>query len=192
MTTELSIGLDTLTDRLYVRSLKEKDLGDVQELYSDPQVMKLYHDGAQKSLSFIARRVDTWLKRWQEGDPWSAYAVFDRSENIFIGLVVMGHGDKPGESEMTCTFKPSAWNQGYGKELAQQVSFFVKLWKDYPIGGECVHTLRATAHEKNTASNILIKKYLGMPLKETKELYGAKRHVYELSVGDKAKEEKKS
>jgi [ribosomal protein S5]-alanine N-acetyltransferase len=177
------------TPRLHMRSVQpiEADYRRYAKLYGDPEVMAKYAAGQTKSKEEITARIrDLWAKRWRENDPYSGLAVFKKDDHAFIGHVVLGHGDAPGESEIAYLFHKQFWNQGYGTEAVRA------LVKDYApetvrqgylMDGKPLTRIGATTRPDNPASVRILEK-IGMHLVGKEEKYGALRHCYALDLKD--------
>src|ERR1700722_8586306 len=112
------------TDRLHLRSIEPtEDYYDAYfSLFGDPAVMEKYATGQTKTKEEIQSRIDnSWVKRWRENDPYSALAIFTRDTGEFIGHIVLGHGDDPGQSEIAFLLLKRYWDHGYGTEAVMAV-----------------------------------------------------------------------
>jgi ribosomal-protein-alanine N-acetyltransferase len=182
-----SLTVKIHTERLHMRSVEpsEKDCSSYAALFGDPEVMGKYATGQTKTPEEIQTRIkDTWVKRWQQGDPYSALAVFKDDTDEFIGHVVIGHGDEAGQSELAYLFKKDHWNKGYGTEAVTAVV------KEYaPATVEEGHTLDGTPLEKITATarpdnpaSVKILEKLGMHKTGEDNKFGALRHHYSIHL----------
>ena len=66
-----------------------------------------------------------WVKRWNSGVPFSALVIRSRSENHFIGYVVMGFGGESESSEIAYAIREEMWNKGFGYESVGAVTLFL-------------------------------------------------------------------
>lgn len=109
------------TQRLLIRSLEPRDLPAMIALLGDPVVMEKYATGTIRSPEQATARFQTLHSRWQTIDPYSGFAITLIDENLspqeypFLGLIVLGYGDEPGQSELAFLLHEQYWNQGYGK-----------------------------------------------------------------------------
>lgn len=94
------------TSRLLIRSVTEKDQSNFESVYSNPIVMNTYATGETKDSAYVQKRIATWVDRWNKGDPFSGFAVYEKESEEFMGLIVLGHGDAPGQSEIAFMFLP--------------------------------------------------------------------------------------
>lgn len=177
-------GLDVTieTDRLKIRSIRpDPDTYDnYASLFGNAKVMEKYANGQTKTREQIQERIDKiWAKRWKEKDPYSGLAVFHKNGQ-FIGHVILGHGDAPGEAEIAYLFVPSAWKQHYGSEaVAALVNQYAPatIANGYLLEGKPLTKITATARPDNPASVRILEK-LGMHFDKKDEKYGAIRHYY--------------
>lgn len=177
------------TERLHIRSVTPDDLDSYVKLYGDPDVMKSFADGKTKTKAEVEPRLALWCSRWKEGDPFSALAVETRDKAEFIGHIILGHGENPGESEMAYLFVKDAWGRKFGTEAVQAVTTdYVDairsrefLLNRFHLDRKPLTTLCATARVDNVASNRILEG-IGMWPKKTDEKYGAQRHHYTLDV----------
>lgn len=181
----LSVEIETA--RLFMRSVQdtEKDIQLYASLYGNPEVMKMYATGEIKDKAYVAERIKTvWADRWHKHDPYSAFVIFTKDRQQFLGSIVLGHGDHPGESEVVGMGNPDFWNHGYGSEAAEAV---VKEYapatvkEGYALEGETLKRVVATCRTDNVGSERVLQK-LGMQWVKQEEKYGAMRQVYSLEL----------
>ena len=186
---ELTVTIDTKS--LHMRSIddSEADLNSYAGLFGDKDVVEKYADGKTKTKEEIGKRInDSWVKRWKENDPYSALAVFTKQteefSDEFVGHVVVGYGDKPGQSEMAYLFHKNYWNKGFG---TQAVTALVKDYapalkeKGYLLEGEVLTEIQATTRTDNTYS-VRILENLGMEKIDENEKFGGMRYIYSIKV----------
>jgi RimJ/RimL family protein N-acetyltransferase len=191
------------TDRLFVRAIQTEDTPNYQRVWSDKETMLKYSDNegqikalgeekwAENQQAAIAKRIDLLVKRWKEKDPFSAFAVFKKDTDEFVGHVVVGHGDNPGEASLAYVIYKPYWNQGFGTEAVEAVvkKIFPALKKIHEeiyqkpleVEGAPFTELTATARLDNPYSIKILQK-MGMQYVEEKEEYGAPRAFYKLQV----------
>lgn len=117
------------TENLHMRSVVVDDIPYYQDLFADPRTMSLFATGATKTPEQTAERVMGWVKRWHQGNPYSAFALFDRETDVFIGHMISGGGedthydDTPdaGYSEMAFLLRQEMWGKGHGKQGAAAI-----------------------------------------------------------------------
>lgn len=87
--------------------------------------------------------------------------MFKNDADEFLGHVVAGHGDVPGQSELAFLFMPQHWCQGFGTEA---VAAIVKEYapatvkQGYTLDGEPLNKITATAKPDNPASVRILEK----------------------------------
>ena len=182
---ELTVTIDT--DRLHIRSVEASDCSSYAALFSDEDVMSKYGFGQTKTQEETESRVkDMWVKRWHQRDPYAGLAVFNNDTDDFLGHVVIGHGDEPGQSELAYLFMKNYWNKRYGSEAVTAV---VKDYapatvaEGYTLEGKPLETITATARPDNPASVKILEK-LGMHKIGEEEKYGAVRHHFSIDLSE--------
>lgn len=181
----LTVTIDT--QRLHIESTKAsiEAYDRYAQLFGDKNVMEKYATGETKTRDQMVERIqNTWDKRCKEGDPYSAFSIFLKDTNVFIGHVILGHGDEPGVSEVACLFHKAYWRQGYGTEamtalVREYAPATVK--EGYLLEGKPLEKVVATARQDNLAS-CRIQEKIGMHLERTEEKFGAQRNHYAISM----------
>lgn len=182
---KLSVTIDT--ERLHIRSVEssESDYNAYGALFGDSIVMAKYGDGSTRKKEEIQNRIDTlWVKRWREKDPYSGLAVFKKDSDDFLGHVVLGHGDKAGQSELAYLFMHNHWKKGYGTEAVTAVvqEYAPATVKEgYSLEGKPLEVITATARPDNPGSVKILEK-IGMTLDRKEEKFGTLRHHYFLKI----------
>lgn len=187
------------TENLLLRPIQEKDKLLYQNLFSDAQTMLKYAD-TEKRISEIgeaswqkeqqekiAKRVDIWVQRWKDQDPFGAFAIFNKKTKAFIGHIVVGHGDNPGEASLAYVIMREEWKKGYGTQAVgaivnQYLPALIKVHlecrgKPLQVEGAPFSELTATTRKDNVYSVRILEK-AGMTYVTQKEEYGALRAVY--------------
>ena len=181
----LSVMIDT--DRLHIRSVEatEEEYDRYAALFGSKDVMGKFATGQTKTREEMRTRInDVWVKRWREHDPYTGLAVFRNDTDDFLGHVVLGHGDAPGESELAYLFNRPHWGKGYGSEAVTAV---VKEYapatvkEGYLLEGKPLERIVATARPDNPASGRILEK-VGMQFVREEEKYGARRHHYSMNL----------
>lgn len=199
--TGTQINAEMKTDNLYLRSVKREDLSNYIKLFSDIETMRKYTDNEarfksegedawkKKQTENITKRIETLVKRWEQNNPFSAFAIFKGSEakdDQFIGHVVAGFGDNDGESEAALVIKKEEWKQGYGTEAVKAMRAYLSVVRDldYKINGHPFTGLVASARLDNDSS-IKIMESAGMkPRGEPKVIHGDMRQEYYIAAKD--------
>lgn len=175
------------TERLYLESVTAKFLPDYSKMFSDPEVMKTFSTGKPWEEEVIHVTFDGWVTRWKQDDPFSSLCVSKNDDDSqFIGHVVLGHGEKPGQSELAYVLNKLKWGQGYGKEAVHAVvrDYAPALARrNYTLAGEIFTSISATALETNTAS-IKILENAGLKKVDRLFKHDGKRFVFFANVSD--------
>jgi RimJ/RimL family protein N-acetyltransferase len=169
------------TERLLLKSISREEVKYFETLFGDPIVMKMYGTGDVKTVEYAQKRVNTLSARWENGDPFSCFSVWHKESKQFMGAVILGHGDNPGESEMAFLFHEEFWNQGYGRESISAIfEQFVPSIAGRDLEGAPFHLITASARIDNLASNAILKRW--MTLERLEEKHGALRNIYTYSL----------
>lgn len=175
------------TQRLFMRSVKADptDYARYTALYGDARVMEKFGTGETKSPEYVEDRIkNVWAKRWREHDPYSGLAVFEKNTEDFLGNIVLGYGDLPGEAELAYLFHYDHWKKGYGTEA---VNAIVKeysaatIQEKYTLKQMPLNTIKATARSTNLASNRILER-VGMTLSATEYVSDFQRNHYVLDL----------
>jgi ribosomal-protein-alanine N-acetyltransferase len=184
---ELSVTIDT--ERLHIRSIEstESDHDNYAALFGDPATVEKFATGKTRTKIEIAERIDNgWVTRWREKDPYSGMAIFKKDTDEFVGHIVLGHGDLPGESEFAICLKSEHWGKRYGTEaltalIHEYAPATVK--QGYRLEGKPLERIIATSRSDNIASCKIIEK-LGMRLVYQEEKFGALRNHYTIELSE--------
>lgn len=184
---ELSVSLTT--ERLHLESAKPNYQDQYFNVLSSAETMVKFGDGNPWDQTKVNARLTIWTDRWKKNDPFSSLAVFRNDDDQFIGHVVLGHGDEPGQSEMAYAFAKPVWGNGYGKEA---VSAVVKEYapelvsRGYEVDGKPFTSITATARIDNDAS-VKILKNAGMKIIGESKMYGHNRNTFFIATSDLVK-----
>jgi RimJ/RimL family protein N-acetyltransferase len=181
----LAVTIDTA--RLHTRSVEssENDLNAYAALFGDSVVMEKFATGVTKTKEEMRDRIKIWVERWRHRDPYSALAVFKQGSDDFVGHVVLGHGDAPGQSELAYLSMQKYWNQKFGTEA---VSAIVKEYapatvqEGYTLEGKTLEKITATVRIDNVASVKIFDNVMKRTGKETK--FGAERYTYSIGLSE--------
>ncbi len=180
------------TQDLNLCAIQESDKPVYQILFSDyPTMMK--YAGSEKRVSEIgeaawqkeqqeniAKRVDILVQRWKDKDPFSAFAIYHKTTKMFVGHIVVGHGDKPGEASLAYIIAHQEWNKGYGTQAVEAIvkRYLPALIKMHlEVEGGPFSELTATVRPDNIHSVKILEK-VGMTYVGEKEEYGTPRLLY--------------
>lgn len=197
------------TPRLVIRSIVEDDFSHVFKLQSDPAVMAFVGAGGVRDEGRVRRMFDFYRRYWMEGNPISAYTIFEKTEGgdeKFCGMAALEEisdystGTKvvePGRAEVMIYFMPEFWRKGMASEVAQGfIALLGKLHKSgvpLQVAGEPVTKLIASASPGNAAS-IALQERLGFRFVEERDQFyngGATKvpkKLFEMDLIEKFKE----
>ena len=180
----LSVHIET--PNLYMRSVTLADIDQYAALYNDPDVTSKFGSGIPQPRRYIEDRIRRiWVTRWENNDPYSALAVFEKGTNHFMGHAVLGHGDHPGQAEIAGLGHKEYWQKGYGIEAATalvQEYAPATVKEGYLLNGKPLTTINATARPDNPASWKILEKtmrYVG----DVQE-HGSTRHKYTIELNE--------
>jgi ribosomal-protein-alanine N-acetyltransferase len=176
------------TERLYLESVQPEYIQNYNNLYSDATNMEKFATGETWSQEKIKTRVNSWVERWNNNIPFSAFAVFLKeieNEN-FIGNVVFGYGEKPKTAEVAYVFNKKNWGKGYAKEAVVPIVVEYPaeiIERGYKIDGNDLETVVATSRIDNEAS-IKILKHANMKIANSENKYGHNRYNFFLDTSE--------
>ena len=110
------------TDRLIFRRFTERDVDNLHDLDSDPNVTRYTSGGPATPRDVIVRdRIPSYLGEYERFAGYGRWAAIERSTGAFLGwfqLRPFGEGalDEP---ELGYRLKRSAWGKGYATEGSQ-------------------------------------------------------------------------
>jgi RimJ/RimL family protein N-acetyltransferase len=172
------------TDRFYMRSTEDADKGFYRRLFGDVNVMTRFSDGKPRRDLSVDARVDGWIQRWRNGDPFSGLAIFEKRKNEFIGHIVLGYGSKLGEAELVYLTMPSYWQEDCEEEIVKAtVEDYAKALssrKECYVNSGRLESIRTTIRSTNEASILLIQK-LGMQQDSPKGEQGPFNYIIKVS-----------
>ena len=155
------------SSRFRYRLLEQSDAALLQELDSDPRVMKYINGGHAHTIDEIEQTYLPRLKAFTNGDKgWGLWGVFTNNDDDFLGWVLVRPYDFFGafpdynNLELGWRFKQATWGQGVGFEAANAV--FDALKQAHAADKYC-----AIALKENIASVKIMRK-LGMQYIDTR------------------------
>lgn len=175
--TPLQITLET--ERLTIRSITHHDEEPCIELLADPIVMEKFATGIPYEAQKTKERLNAWTSRWKNHDPFGVYAIVEKKQGEFMGIIAIGHSS-PGESEVSYLIHHRFWGKGYGSEAVDAVfqSLIPRLMlRGYHLECAPLKKLVATARLDNPASQHML---IGVGFKEEETVYkfGSWRQSY--------------
>lgn len=185
---ELRVVIET--DRLVLESVCEKEIPEYIDLFSNPEEIAHFATGEPIPADRMEKRLRlSWIKRWQDKDPFSAFAVRliepgkQFHECPFVGHIVSGYGDEPGVSEMAFLLKKQYRHQGYGKEAVAALVGYAKSLADKNtlLEGKLLAKIEATTRIDNLPSNKVLE-YGGFHRSQSLEKWDGLRYLYTLNL----------
>jgi RimJ/RimL family protein N-acetyltransferase len=180
-TDQLSCRIET--ERLILESLDEnKHFKDYVRIFGNQAKFEKYGDGKAWDFEKTARRVDIWHTRWNEGNPFSALVIINKSENKVIGHWVTGAGSAPGVSEVAYMIDKPYQNQRYATEAARAImKELIPKLRTYNVNRAPFKKIKVTVRPDNPASWKILEG-LGFTKVQNEFKYGLERRVYNYSV----------
>lgn len=119
------------TERLRLRELTVKDVGNLQGIFSDPEAMRYYPS------TFDVERTQQWIQ-WNresyQANGYGLWALEDKHTSEFLGEcgITIQNVEGAPEDEIGYHVLRTHWNKGYASEAAQACRdhAFTKLGKD--------------------------------------------------------------
>lgn len=169
------------TEHLRMRSVAKNDYDHYAALFGDAEVMQ--YIGPPQTREETIARVDGWINRWREGNPYSGFAIFKKGMEEFVGHVVLERGDLQGEAELTVIENKRFWHLGYGNEVVTAIIHNyapATINKAYPLDSDFLKKIVATVRSSNVAGVRIIEK-VGMRYIHSEEQSGIMRCHYALN-----------
>jgi len=187
-TSESGLCITIETPRLIIRSVKNEDLDHYYDLFIDPQVMNKYASGkSQTDRSRIELRIQGWVHRWGNNDPFNGMAVFGKSLGEFMGHVIVGRSDEGfGVGEFAGLGNKQFWSQGYGSEATSAIMHHLVpqiLKKEYRLDGFPLKEIVATTRVDHSFVQRILE-WIGFETDKAKvnEKFGAQRYLYRIKT----------
>ncbi len=181
------------TENLILQSVNWDHYQDYLQLFSDPAAVEKYADGIPWTLDEIHERMNIWIDRWNNQDPFSAFAIYlkNADNRSFVGHIVLGHSAFEGQSELAFLFKPEFLPFGYAKEAVSAIlygyaprlirdQYFVNIGSEYCAAAP-LNIVHATARVDNPYHDQALRK-AGLRHGETVVLWGASRSHYTIDA----------
>jgi [ribosomal protein S5]-alanine N-acetyltransferase len=141
------------TPRLRLRPYTWADLDWLEELFSDPEVMKYIAEGRVRTRDETMESLSRNLQHWIHYG-FGLWVVVRKEDERAIGRCGVGYFHEHGDAELTYTFARPYWNQGYGTESVLCILNYA--WKN-------LHLPKVIAHARvENQSSIRIMEKVGM------------------------------
>lgn len=102
------------TSRLVLREIKEQDVPDLSQIWTDPAVRQ--HLGGPVTAEELTRR-----QRGCVNAP-GLFCVLRQADDNVLGLVSVEPGARDGKTEVSYQLLPEHWGRGYGREAVAAVT----------------------------------------------------------------------
>ena len=180
------------TDDLLLVSLTSDQLDNYVSLFTDPKTMALYTNGQPWTQEHVEAAVHKWVMRWEKDqDPYSAFAIFEKKKNHFIGHIVLGHGSRYAQAELAFLFTAAFRKVNYATQAVTAIlnGYVPRLMQDqYPVNlnssvidASYLRSIHATSQYNDTfTGQAMIRS--GMSIAEDDILWGAQRFDYLIRV----------
>ena len=159
-----------VTPRLLLRPFTKDDLGDLHNLYSNPETMK-YISGRPRTFEESETALEKMIVNFGR-DGYGMYAVIERREKRFIGRCGLQPLEDSGLIELGYTLLPSFWGKGFATEASIQI--LRTAFTDWGL-----ERIVAIALEQNRASTRVMEK-VGMKFSGPAKFYGKAVVQYDL------------
>ncbi len=183
-TNQLNVSITT--ERLIIESTHPAHLSHYKKLFMNSENMLKVMDGNPWSENRVDKRHEQWVSNWNNGNPFSSFAIVKKDRGEFIGHVVLEETDQPGLAELAYAFDKQFWGKGYGKEvipiIVQEYAYEL-VKRDYKLAGESFKRIEATARPDNPASINLLKA-AGLKKFSEQPKWGQLRHFFFVDTND--------
>lgn len=169
-----ALQVEIQTERLYLRSINENDYKYYLSTMQDPENMKNYGTGP-RTAEEILQRTNFLSSFWKNGNPFSAFAVFLKDTDTFIGDVLIIDAD------LGYFVDRLYWRKGYAYEMANAI--MTEYIPELKKMGFQLQTITATAHPENVGSIKVLEK-LGFQFTHLGEKFGKPRNYYFCDTGN--------
>ena len=175
------------TERLSIRSVQSDDAANYYLLFCNALHVEKFGNGLVRTEKEVDELInDVWVDRWKKNNPFSGYAVFEKSSKDFVGHIHFspGHSKEAGQTEIGYIFLHAHWKKGYGQEVAKAIVHNLApelVRRGYTIASEKLQAITATVRADNEAS-IKILTSIGMEQIGQVNLYDAERKLFSIKI----------
>lgn len=174
------------TERLLIQTVTMDDACAYQQLFEDPNVMTKYASGNPvQDPNYAANRIQGWVERWGNDDPFNGMAVFLKDTKEFVGHVVIGRSGTNGISELAYLFHSKFWGKRYGSEAVVAVVNYLALEiikRKMLLDGIELSSIEATTRIDHFVSQKILRK-VGMETDGViNHKFNAQRYIFNVSA----------
>ncbi|MFC1735479.1 GNAT family N-acetyltransferase [Candidatus Hydrogenedentota bacterium] len=108
------------TDRLLLRRLTQADAHEFFQTVGDPEVMRYWGKGAEKTVEDTCRRITEMEEHWVTHG-FGDWAVMEKNTGELIGFCGLHYIENMAEVNLGYAFKKTKWRQGFGFESCKAV-----------------------------------------------------------------------
>lgn len=112
--------------------------------------------------------------------------ISKKDTDEFVGHVILGHGDEPGQSELAGLSLKHHWRSGYGVQAGTAVVREYApaiVMEGFLLDGKALERITATARTDNKGSVGCLEKYKMRKVSEEVK-YGATRYNYQILLSE--------
>lgn len=108
------------TDRLMLRQFTYSDLDILEELDSDPEVMRYLNGGHPTPRAVLRDRIlPSILGEYRKFPGLGRWAIYEKREFTFVGWVSLRPNGSGHEVELGYRLRRAAWDRGYATEIVR-------------------------------------------------------------------------
>jgi ribosomal-protein-alanine N-acetyltransferase len=163
------------TPRLLLRRFTIEDASLIQQLNSDPEVLKYLHEPPLETIEQAKHILNTIILPQYEND-LGRWAIHTKDTNEFIGWCGLKHRPELDEIDLGYRLKKTAWGKGFAKEAALYTVEHGLKKLQLPI-------ITGRAHIDNTASLYILEK-IGMQFIREETIDNCPVKTYTISKTD--------
>src|SRR5688500_918194 len=160
------------TERLIMRPYTLKDLPELIEMRSDPDVYRYLGGLERQNPAEVTKRMNFYLACYEKFG-FGSSAMIWKENGEHIGSSGLQPLEDSGEIEIGYSLKPAYWRKGIGYECAS-------AWLKYGFEEAGLERIVAVADEGNVGSWRIMEK-CGMTFEGMKEAYGMQVKWYAIS-----------
>jgi len=164
------------TKRLFLVLLEMKQIDNLADLDSDPEVLRYITDGVPRDRKHQEEGVPRVMKYMEENPGLGLWVTYLKDTNEFMGWYILKHLPNDGEVEVGFRLKRQFWGEGYSTEAGKAL-----LKHGFETLG--LKKIAAIVRPDNFASQAVIKK-IGLKEKGKGVWYGIDCLYFEIGKYD--------
>ena len=139
------------TDRLSFRKVRKKDIENIHEYASDPEVSIFIGWKLKNNIDETNCLVNKIISNQEKGTHQYASVVLKSNKKVIGNLMIFNYDKVSNKAEIGYVFNKENWNMGYGTES-------LRLIKDFAFNSLKIHKLVAKVVEGNIGSCKILEK----------------------------------